>query len=218
MRRDQAIAAGTSSDPQRGKQSAYTLVEMLLVLAVIGTLAAMTWPSVLRMQADYDLSSAAEQVRLQLAAARANAIKSGVKYQFLYEPKGRNFAVVPLDPEPQNSQTASTASPAAGSATAKGQKNASGELPASLTFVPPNAASTLPLPSQKISATAFQGLSNAGTLASINWSQPLVFAPDGSAMDGTVTVGDNRGQRIDLTIRGLTGATAAGPRRQERKR
>ena len=32
---------------------------MLLVLAVIGTLAALTWPSVLRMQADHDLSAAA---------------------------------------------------------------------------------------------------------------------------------------------------------------
>jgi prepilin-type N-terminal cleavage/methylation domain-containing protein len=207
--------------PQSGKRAAYTLVEMLLVIAVIGTLAAMTWPSVLRMQADHNLSSAAEQVRLQLAAARTKAIKSGEKYQFLYEPKGRHFAVVPQDPEPENPQAVSNANPAAASPAPtpnKSQKNTSGELPAKLTFVSTDMTSTVSLSSQKISATAFQGLNDAGTLASVGWSEPLVFAPDGSAMDAVVTISDHRGQQIDLNVRGLTGATAVSSMRQEAAR
>lgn len=218
MRRDRGGQWGALIGPQSGKRGGYTLVEMLLVVAVIGTLAAMTWPSVLRMQADHDLSSAAEQVRMQLAAARTKAIKSGVKYQFVHEPKGRNFAVIPLEPEPQQQQSTSGGGTSAVSSASNAQKNSSGELPAKLTFVPLNATSTLPLPSQTLSAMAFQGLDNAGTLASISWSEPLVFAPDGSAMDAVVTIGDNRGQRIDLTVRGLTGATATGPMRQEAAR
>lgn len=218
MRRIRAEQRRRREGPLSGKRLAYTLVEMMLVLAVIGALAAVTWPSVLRMQADHELTSAAEQVRLQLAAARTRAIKSGVKYQFLYEPKGRNFAAVPLEPEPQIAQSgASGAATAASStpSTPSAGHNSAGELPAKLTFVPPDTTAMMPPVSQKLSAAAFQGLPNAGTLASVGWSEPLVFAPDGSALDAVITVGDSRGQRIDLTVRGLTGAAATAPMRRE---
>lgn len=215
MRRYVTKQHGKSVSPQSGKRSAYTLVEMMLVLAVIGTLAAVTWPSVLRMQADHDLSSAAEQVRLQLAAARTKAIKSGVKYQFLYEPKGRHFAVVPLEPELQSMPAVGNGAGAAKPAsTSKGQSSSAGELSTKLSFLAPNAGSTLPASSQKISAASFQGLDNAGTLSSIGWSEPVVFAPDGSAMDAVITIQDNRRQRIELNVRGLTGATATGAMQQ----
>ncbi len=184
---------------------------MLLVLAVIGTMAAIAWPSVLRMQADHDLSAAAERVRQPLATARAWAIRTGVAFQFRFEPRGRNFVVAPLDAEPESSASTATGNVAPANAANPAYRLA-GELPARCSFQPAAAATAIPLmPTQKLSEAALQGLPNAGELAGIGWSDPLVFAVDGTAQDVLMTIADRRGHRIDLTIRGLTGATSVGP-------
>jgi prepilin-type N-terminal cleavage/methylation domain-containing protein len=188
----------------------YTLVELLLVLAVIGTLAAAAWPSVLRMQADHDLSAAAEQVRLQLANARTWSIRTGVKFQFRFEPNDRQFAVVPWEEEPEPDPKFGTNEAAASAAHRFG-----GELSKRISFLANTTNSIQPMPSGKLTAAAFRGLPNAGDLASVNWSAPLIFSPDGTGMDAVITLGDSRGHRIDLSIRGLTGAAAVGPMRRE---
>jgi prepilin-type N-terminal cleavage/methylation domain-containing protein len=193
---------------------AYTLVEMLLVLAVIGTLAAVAWPSVLRMQADHDLSAAAEHVRQPLATARTWAIRTGVAFQFRFEPNGRNFVVVPQDAEPEsptNSPQGNSSSPN----TASAQFRHAGELPATASFRSISAASNPLMSGQKLPESALKGLPNAGALSGIGWSDPLVFAADGTAQDIVLAIGDRRGHRIDITIRGLTGAASVGPMYRE---
>jgi len=183
---------------------------MLLVLAVIGTMAALAWPSVLRMQADHDLSAAAEQVRQPLATARVWAIRTGDAIQFRFEPNGRNFVVAPYDAEPEP-----PSSPQGAAAAAPGYRYA-GELPLKCSFLPaPEAAANPLMPTQKLSETALQGLPNAGALAGLGWSDPLVFAADGTGQDAVLTVADRRGHRIDVTIRGLTGAARVGPMYRE---
>jgi Tfp pilus assembly protein FimT len=188
---------------------------MLLVLAVIGTLAAAAWPSVLRMQADHDLSAAAEQVRLQLGNARSWSIKTGVKFQFRFEPQGRHFTVVPFEgePEPDSKFGNNTAAAAL-------QYRFGGELSNRITFLPVMGSSTLPaaMSSSKLPEAAVHGLPNAGALTSVNWADPLIFSADGTAMDALITLGDPRGHRIDISVRGLTGAAAISPMRREAPR
>lgn len=192
--------------------SGYTLVEMLLVLAVIGTLAAAAWPSVLRMQADHDLSAAAEQVRQQLGNARNWSIKTGVKFQFRFEPQGHHFVAVPFEgePEPDPKFGGNTAAAAV-------QYRFGGEVSKRITFLPVMGSTSLQavMSSNKLPEAAVHGLPNAAVLASVNWSDPVIFSADGTAMDTLITLADPRGHRIDISIRGLTGAAALGPMRRE---
>jgi prepilin-type N-terminal cleavage/methylation domain-containing protein len=190
--------------PPSAFRPAYTLVELLLVLTILCVIAAVAWPSVLRMQADHDLSAAVEDVRQQLGNARTWAIHSGAAYQFRFEPKGQRFCVVPFEPEPMPAANAGNS----GSAVAPTMRKFGGAVAKKIAFISRDASG---LPSaQKIPEAALAGLPNASELSNVGWSGPIVFTPEGTAIDAVVTLGDARGYRIDVTIRGLTGAAAAG--------
>jgi hypothetical protein len=49
----------------------------------------------------------------------------------------------------------------------------------------------------------------------VEWSPPLLFLSEGTTQDATITLADRRGNRIDVNVRGLTGAAAMGAMRQE---
>ncbi len=192
---------------------AFTLVEVMLVLAVVGVLAAVAWPSVVRMQADHTLSAAAEQTRMVLAEARKQAIHSGLAYQFRFEPKGRRFCAVLFEAEPVTQANAM----AGASNPPMMIRRFSGELPATISFLPANSAATTGITAmgQKLPEAAFQGLPDAAQLASTDWSAPLVFLSEGSSQDTVLTLADRRGHRIDIEIRGITAAATVGMMRRE---
>lgn len=188
----------------RLRTSGYTLLEMLLVLSILGALVAFAWPSVLQLQANHDLSAAAEQVRLQLGSARSRAIHAGLAFQFRYEPDGRHYAVTPFEGEPETTKADDGA-----------RHRFAGEVSQRITFVTPKTPVATTAQSQKMTEEAFRGLPDAGELAGVGWSAPLIFSPDGSAADAVVTVGDARGYRLDVTVRGLTGAAETSLMRRE---
>jgi len=41
--------------------------------------------------------------------------------------------------------------------------------------------------------------------AEAGWSQPILFYPDGTTSDARLTVANEQGRYIDVTLRGLTG-------------
>jgi type II secretory pathway pseudopilin PulG len=190
----------------------YTVLELLLVLAVVGMLAAVAWPSVMRMQADHDLSAAVEQVRQQLASARTRAVHSGTAYQFRFEPNGRKYCVVPFEAEPEPVNASSASSVPVGE---EALQRAAGELSRRVSFRSPTPSPGGSTAAAKLPEGVFRGLPNAGALASVGWSAPLVFSPDGSAIDAVLTIADQRGYCVDVTVRGLTGGVTVGPMRQE---
>ena len=76
---------------RRSNSKGFTLLEMLIVLAILSVLATMAWPA-LRKQLDRSqLRSAAKKVRLELAAARHRAVATGRMIKFRYEVDGRHF-------------------------------------------------------------------------------------------------------------------------------
>jgi type II secretion system protein H len=190
----------SAARPSSPRRSGYTLFELLLVLAVLGVIASVAWPSVLRMQADHELAAAVEQVRMQLASARTRAIHSGLAYQFRYEPNGRRFCTLPFEAEPELTTMPGGTSTSPPVQTAR----SAAETSKSVRFLPSTGGEKLP-------AGMFQGLPDAGNLASAAWSAPLIFAPDGSAVDAVIALADRRGQRVDIAVRGLTGAVTVGP-------
>ena len=76
---------------------AYTLFEILLVVALIAILAAMTVPGLI--EAIYGdrtrLQAAADQITGQWSSMRARAIMEGRPYRFSVEPGTGNFHVAP---------------------------------------------------------------------------------------------------------------------------
>ena len=191
----------------RTHRSGFTLMEILLVLAVIAVFASMTLPSVMRMFGQQKLSSSAETVREAIALARFRAIDSGLIYQFCCEVNGANFVVVPFEPDHAVSQTGSQT---AGVVLAKRH---AGILPKGITFRSEHsgsAGSSLNgLGPIKLSPQSLDGIPNAGNLAGLNWAMPILFKPDGSAsLDTELTVSDTHSQQIRLQVRAFTGAVS----------
>jgi prepilin-type N-terminal cleavage/methylation domain-containing protein len=183
--------------PQHRRPRGYTLLEVLLALAILGLVAGVALPSALRMYADGQLTDAGEAVRHQLSLARSRAIETGERFQFRYEPDGRHGVVVPweadLANDPERTSGGAQAAVLVSSVTL-----AEGLRFVSVENAPATGGSTL-------NEQLFAGLPNATELAGVAWSTPILFAGDGSAIDAAWMVVDGRGQGLRVEVRGLTG-------------
>lgn len=198
------------SEPVALLRRGFTLMEMMLVLAVLAVFASLTVPSVVRMYRARRLSEAAEHVRALAASARVRAIETGLIYQFCTETNGTHFVVAPFEPDHlnsgnvgQNGQPMSLAS------------RASGNLPKGYTLTAsfPGIVTTAGVTpaGHKIASGSLDGLPNAGELSNLNWSNPVLFNPDGAANSDTeITVTDSWSQEIRIRVRAFTGSVTMG--------
>lgn len=89
--RENREAAAASARPRRG----FTLVELLLVLGLLATLAALAVPSFQAMLQARRLEAGGEQLRTLLRRARREAIESGVHYRVDVQPGAGRLRVCP---------------------------------------------------------------------------------------------------------------------------
>lgn len=75
------------------KKSGYTLLEMLIVLAILATLAAMTIPSMRGPLDKSRLRGASRQVQAALAKARFFSIRKGTQIEFRYQLNGNGWVI-----------------------------------------------------------------------------------------------------------------------------
>ncbi len=80
-------------------RSAYTLLELILVLALLGILAALTLPTMSTVYSDLRAKAAADTVRAAWAEARARAVNDARPYRFSLALDYGNFRVAPDSPE-----------------------------------------------------------------------------------------------------------------------
>src|SRR5262245_44842920 len=80
--------------PTRRRPS-YTLMELILVLAVITMLSALAVPSLDSMYGYYKLNAALDSVKAAWALAKAHAIEEGVPYRFSVVPGKGNYRIAP---------------------------------------------------------------------------------------------------------------------------
>jgi type II secretory pathway pseudopilin PulG len=104
------------------------LFEMLIVLALLATAMAVSWPAVQRLASRQNLAQAAETARIRLLSARIHAIEQGLPYQFRFEPDGSRFVILPGD-----AATEPTLPPGGGTVRLP---VASGKLPGKVQFDP----------------------------------------------------------------------------------
>jgi type II secretory pathway pseudopilin PulG len=202
------ILAGTR------RVAGYTLLELLLVLAILVAVAGAVTPTVVTRMGEYRLKQGAEAARFALAATRIHAIDLSSVYQFRFEPGGRRYLAVPTDSEAVSSaQTAKQSSPTGGLPRSYIEY---GELPEDIKFQaappPPSSGSIgarsdalTPAWSDNAWSTALSRASNVGDFASATWSAPIVFRADGTAVDAAVNVIGPQGEGYQIKVRELTG-------------
>jgi len=192
------------------RRRGYTLMEMLLVLAVLVMVAALAAPAMTGIMRRATLTAAGDAVRTDFTRAHVKAMKTGRIQVFRYELNGRKYRVQPwiagddsLETNSQSGATEGLGMDVAGAPAADtGEEK---ELPEGTTFAGGEAAV------ESRGSVVGEAVSNDASAAEGDWSQPILFYPDGSSSDAFVVVSDEfeRGMRIDLS--GLTGTAKVGP-------
>ncbi len=182
----------------------FTLIEMLLVLALLVTLMLMTYPTLARLRLEHQLKQGAEMVRLQVASTRLHALESGMEYQFRYEPNGKHFVAVPAEYLAIQAQAAA-AQNSGNSAPTSVYWKTQGEFAVKVKF---SVNSTNPAEqSQPLPKEFLVGFEKQDELSRINWAPPLIFKADGSTRDFAVEIENDDGKYVVLSVRGITGGT-----------
>lgn len=183
------------------RKSGLTLIEILLVLAILVVVAAAALPAFRGVMQDAELTSAGDSIRTEWTRAHVRAMKTGRIQVFRYELGGRKYTVQPWiagDDALEGNESADTgfgaASPEADTVRGEGF-----ELPEGTLFAAGNAqqeSRSLAVEQAAADATQFAG----------EWSPPILFYPDGSTSDAYVLIGNEREVAVKVELRGMTGA------------
>lgn len=190
-----------------GVRSGFTLLEMLLVLAVLAAAVAVSWPNMLGLIQHHTLASNVEEVRACLDRARVAAIEEGRTMQVRFEIAGRRYVFLPeaaftgsmnvtLD---ENKRNATRREPFRVST-----------LPEGLNFYinPNDPVAATPAQVQQLTDPWLQYLQNPQEAGGVAWTPPILFFPDGTATDGKTILVNKAEQAVQVWVRGLTGAVA----------
>jgi prepilin-type N-terminal cleavage/methylation domain-containing protein len=165
---------------RRTRRPGLTLIEVLLVMALLLALGAIAYPTLSAMYGDVRVKAAADEVRAAWTEARARAIEDGRAYRFAVEPGTGKFRVAPDSGEFWDG----------GSGGASDENSApphvqDDELPNGIVF---EASADLP---------------SDGA-----WTTVAVFNPDGSCQaDTEITLREDDGSTpVVVRVRAMTGA------------
>jgi type II secretion system protein H len=162
----------------------FTILEVLLVAAVIVVMAAMAYPSMEAMYGDLRLTAAADQVRGRWAEARTKAIEEGRPYRFATQPDGQ-YRIAPDTADNWSGSSDSTA----------GDSNDADTPPLVI-------EESLPQGLKFADESTTQDNTDSGP-----WQTAIKFLPDGTASaDKTIMIQANGYRPVQLRIRALTGA------------
>ena len=182
---------------------AFTLFEIVLVMAILVVLMALAYPSIEGMYGYYKLQAAADTVRGNWAEARTRAMEEGRAYRFAVIWGKGNFR---LAPDSADFWSGSDAVPDSGS----GQ--------------PPLIASDgLPkgIPFRRIDTPRGDGSADtvlpSTSIDPNQWSTVAVFLPDGTARDDVEVALDSGARAIVVKLRALTGGVSVRPLEEGRR-
>ncbi len=193
--------------------AAFTLIELLLTLAILVSIAAMIVPAFGFLLNDRRLARAGDQVRVEMMQARLQAMRTG-RTQMMQVRVGSDEARVKPwfdlnDMTEATDQTgASSALLTGGNATAAAiqtpaPEQGGGDPNVRMIELPPavmvGAAQVQSSQRSYLIDTQSLGESAEG------WSQPILFYPDGTTSTAAVTFTEAEAGRVIVLLRGLTG-------------
>jgi Tfp pilus assembly protein FimT len=194
----------SSIHSSRNLRRAFTLVEILLVLAIMIVIAAVATPVFYRSMRDATLRSAAEQVRTEWNKAHIKAMKSGRIQVYRFQPGGRKFQIEPYtavdDTVDAVNSTSTFAPPPPAPTPDNTNENSRTQLPEGIKFLEGTTAEE-----ERAKAVEESMGGGGGGL-----SKPILFYPDGVTSDAWLVVADEHNSAIRVELRGLTGLAILG--------
>ena len=193
-----------SSTPLRIRH-AYTLMELLIVIAVLSTVIGLAVPSLRKFSERGYLQDAARQLRGQLLSARLQSIESASSRFFFYQVDSGVYLVTGADDA--LSLIDGSGDLFLGDDVAdepveygrSGDESSDQTLPSDIRFVARDMHS--------LGGGAADQPNGRGEGV---WSEPLIFYPNGRALNTRIRLASDR-YWIELTVRGLTGTIQLSP-------
>ncbi|MFO0944691.1 MAG: prepilin-type N-terminal cleavage/methylation domain-containing protein [Planctomycetota bacterium] len=189
-----------ASRPRARRSDGYTLLELLLTVAVLAALSAVLWPAVSAWQEGARLARAADDLRGLLTGLRVRAMEEGKQYVFSFQSGTGNYRVALLttDPNAPKVNLASDPTTPPGRATFDAA-NLIGEhaLEEKIAFASP-------APQNAVQAIGQQFQVASANAQGQNWSA-VEFHPDGTTADAEFLLVDDADMAVTLRLRGLTG-------------
>jgi prepilin-type N-terminal cleavage/methylation domain-containing protein len=181
---------------RRARRSAYSLIELLVVMAILVVTAALVFPSLGATYGYYKVNAGMDMVRGAWAQARAAAIEQGRPYRFSVEPDGGFFRVAPDQEAYWNNQGPPNNDPDGPPFILEDK------LPGGVRFIINGEPVASPPPAPNIREEDRKPTGN--------WTTACVFNCDGTAREDVRIIFQVRGARpMLLQLRGLTGASSA---------
>lgn len=167
-------------------RSGFSLLEILMVLAVFFMVTAVAMPAVNRAYVGQQLVGAADVVRARFAEARVKAIESGDIYGFFYMPGEGQYFIAPMVQGFQSMQNG--VQPTVVEQLLKNK----------ITF----ASGETMQDSRSLDAAA-------NSTSQYDSMRPVLFYPDGTSQDAVVLLQSETGDSIiQVELRGLTGSSS----------
>ncbi|MDX1962204.1 MAG: hypothetical protein SFX18_03560 [Pirellulales bacterium] len=183
----------------RTSRSAFTLVELLLVVALGVILVSLTLPVLFGVASSARLGSAADQLRIAMSTARARAITSGQAHTLTFGPTASQYSVQPL-----SGFTDSVEANPGTQVFTEQFTLPDGVTYAELASVEDQRSSTAAATAEGANA-ANQSATGSGNGTNAGTGQQLYFYPDGSTSTAEVQLVNETGLAIKIQLRGLTG-------------
>lgn len=193
----------------------FTLIELVIVLAILAAVTSLAWPNLRRMSAKGQIQESGRQLRLALAQARLSAIEAGEMRLFQYQPETGMYRVIAPPPPEEDDATATAAVPAedafALDAETDDESAPVEQLPPGIVFLPPDAGDEPPTLDDGASTVDSETLlETGGADDAAAWAAPVVFFPNGRSTNVRFRLADGRRYYQDVYLRGLTGTVRLG--------
>jgi hypothetical protein len=200
----------SAATPNCAPRGGFTIFELLIILALLVTVVAVSWPALQQFSLQYQLRQAGALVQARMTGARVHAIDTGVDYQFRFEPGGQRFIVLPFDTQALAESSASaSSSSSSGNSASRHFPKLGGRLPSPKARFDP--ASTGAHSPQQVPGEWLAGMRDADQYSGVTWSAPILFHADGAASAAHVVIRDNKSRSVTVSIRALTGGVSVSP-------
>ncbi|MEQ8785577.1 MAG: prepilin-type N-terminal cleavage/methylation domain-containing protein [Pirellulaceae bacterium] len=194
----------------------FTLLELLLVLALLVMIAALVIPALQLTLQDQRLRKAGDLLRSQMGKARVRSMKTGRMHALWIEPGGNRYRIEPWitgDEALEGNQSAQDAGGQGMGAQGVGGLAGGGAamsdpnlmmteevLPEGVVFYASESAQD-----NRTLLALQQGTSASGATQASPSAPPILFYPDGTTSTARLVVTDGEGSFVLVAIRGLTG-------------
>lgn len=179
-------------------RTGFSLIEIIIVVALMVTVAALAVPAMSDFFGSQKLAKAADKVRTEMGRARVSAIRTGDIYAFYFAPEMTSYTVAPFNESFQERINPQER---------RGQDERGSDfnfyeerLPRGITFAAADSPSDA-----RVAQAMVENDVNLSTM------RPILFYPDGTSQNATIILRNDRQELYKVTLRGLTGSASANP-------